>query len=112
MRSMARHEEDSPGTVDSPVTQASPDTPALPGTPASQVLAEFRALRRSLDTVPLGDPSSAGQLRRGLRGHEFPFVERDSHRVGLSTALPMEIAPDVGIGIAATGTMTAAAVDG
>lgn len=122
---MARHEADSPvtpdlpGTVDSPVTPDSLVTQALPGTPASQVHAESRGLRLSLDTALSEDPSSAGQARRDLQHHEFPSVERDSHRVGPSTApstaLPMEIAPDVAVGIGieiAIATMIAAAADG
>ena len=75
MRSMAQREVDSQDTVDPLDTMDLPVTQASPGTPVSQVLAEFRGLRRSPDNEamlvqPLGDLAC-----RDLREHEFPFVE-------------------------------------
>ncbi len=93
---MAQRVADSRGTEDSPVTQA------LPGTPVSRVLAEFRGLRLSLDNAVLLDQPLGDWARQRLREREFPIADRDSQRVDLCIAPPMEIAHDVGIRIGTT----------
>lgn len=103
MRSTAQCAVDSQDIPDPPGIADSPGTQALPGIPASPVRAESRGLRLSLDNVAFEDHPLVVWAPQDLRGPAFPIAERDSRRVGLCIAQPMEIAPDDGIGTVIAG---------